>query len=450
MMPTAPALAPTTSDDPVFARIAWRLLPFLLLLYVLAHIDRSNVGVLKAMAGPQFAALGFDAYVWGLGIGIFYLGYCVFEIPSNLLLERIGARRWIARIMVSWGLIAVLMMCIQGPASYYGLRFLLGVAEAGFFPGVVLYLTYWFPAQRRARAAALFLTSICVANTVTGPLTAYCLELDQVGGLAGWQWVFLLQGLPSVLVGLLVLVVLPDRPQTARWLSADERRRVAEVLDRERQARPDQHLTFVQALAQPRLWLLVGLYFLLITAFYGVTQWLPSFWKPLVQQLWRQWYAVEPSNVNLGWALTVPYLATGVAMVLWSRSSDRRQERRWHAALAGLVGVAGLALVGLLPPDGSDGRNWLALAATTCACLGTFSALGPFWSLATEYLRGSAAAGGIALINGLGCLGGFAGPYLVPWLQGASTKGVIDYAYLGLGLSLLLFSTGVLLVRRRT
>ena len=430
------------TESAAFAKASARLVPFLFLLYVLAHIDRGNISVIAAMAKDQWTAMGIAAEQLGFGLGVFYFGYALFEVPSNLILERVGARRWIARIMITWGLVAMAMMFIEGPMSFYAFRFLLGVAEAGFMPGVIFFLTQWYPAERRAKVVASFLTSITCASVITAPLTAYIIEgMEGVAGLHGWQWVFIIQGLPSVIVGISVLWLLPDRPRDARWLTGDQSQAIEAAVERDR-GKAVGHLTFAQALTQPRIWLLVVLYFLLITAFYGVGSWLPTFWKKLLD-------GQGISNINLGWILTIPYLFTAVVMVLWSRNSDRTGERRWHTALAGIVAALSLAGCAFIP-----GEKWVVLPLMTVATAATFCALGPFWSTATEYLRGSSAAGGIALVNGLGCLGGFAGPYLVPWMRGLSpvneAKAItFDYAYLTLGISMALFAVITLLVVRK-
>jgi MFS transporter, ACS family, tartrate transporter len=416
----------------VYVRAAKRLIPFLFLLYVLAQLDRGNIAFAK---GALSQAFGFDNNVYALGVGMFYFGYALLEVPSNLILERVGARLWISRIMVTWGLITVAMAFTVGEKSFYALRFLLGLAEAGFMPGAVLYLTFWFPAERQARATAAFLTSIPIAIVISGPLSGACLDLDGLGGWAGWQWMFAVAGAPSVLVGLFVLWYLPNGPADARWLDADERARIAASLAADRlRAPPATHGSFLASLANPRLWLLTFIYFLLITGFYGIINWLPAIFAD-------QPFLKGASNFTRGCAAAVPYLITCVAMVLWGRSSDKTRERRWHAALAGGLAAASLGVAACLPE-----QPVVLLICLTLTSIGTFAALGPFWSLATASLQGPARAGGIGFINGLGCLGGYVGPKLLAALdQGHKHHG---QGYAALALCLLGFGALVLALRQ--
>jgi ACS family tartrate transporter-like MFS transporter len=375
----------------VLDKVSRRLIPFMFVLYVVAYLDRINVG----FAALQMQAdLGFDARVYGLGAGIFFLGYFAFEIPSNLILARVGARVWIARIMVSWGLASMAMAAVVGERSFYLLRLLLGIAEAGFFPGMILYLTYWFPAAVRARAIARFMTATAIAGVVGGPLSGLLLGLDGVGGLQGWQWLFLLEGVPAVLLGAVVLLRLPDGPADATFLGPEERTRLAACLAAE-PTRAEDHTTLRAALGSGRVWLLGLLYFLLVNGFYGVSLWLPQ----IVQRL------SGAGDLLVGVVSAVPYVVAAVGMVIVGAHSDRTGERRWHVAVPAVVGALGLVAAGRASsPVG-------ALVALSVAALGIWSALGPFWALPTTQLRGTAAAAGIALVNSLGNLGGFAGPY---------------------------------------
>jgi len=377
------------------AKATRRLIPFLFLLYVVAYLDRINVGF-AALQMKQDIGLSDRAY--GLGAGIFFLGYFLLEIPSNLILERVGARLWIARIMVSWGALSAATMLVRGPASFHVLRFLLGAAEAGFFPGVILYLTYWFPAAERARAVARFMTATAIAGVIGGPVSGALLSLHGSAGLAGWQWLFLVEGVPAIVLGLVVLVALPDRPADAAWLTPEQRIRLAALVDREARERAEVHGESLRAaLANGRLWLLALLYFVLVVGLYGLSLWLPEIVKSLAG-----W-----SNFAVGLATVVPYLVAAIAMVLIGADSDRRAERRWHVALPAFAGALGLMLA-------SQARApALALAAFSLAAAGIFGAFGPFWAMPTAFLGGTAAAGGIALINSIGNLGGFVGSSLI-------------------------------------
>jgi MFS transporter, ACS family, tartrate transporter len=377
------------------ARVSRRLIPFLFLLYILNFLDRVNVGFAALEMNRD---LGFGPAVYGLGAGIFFIGYCLFEVPSNLVLYRTGARLWIARIMVTWGLAASAMMLVHAPWSFYLLRFLLGVAEAGFFPGIIFYLTYWYPARERARAYAWFLAAIPVCGVIGGPLSGALLGLDGWLGLRGWQWLFLLEGIPSVLVGVTVLWLLPDRPRDARWLQPAERAWLEERLEAERSDPASSHgASLRRALAAPLVWWLGLSYFLLVVALYGFALWLPQLVKA----------SGDFSNFEVGVITAVPYAVAAVGMVLVGRSSDRTGERHLHLALPALAGALGFLAVT------RAGTTGLLIAALSLAAFGVLGWLGAFWALPTAFLREQAAAGGIALINSMGAVGGFVGPYLI-------------------------------------
>jgi ACS family tartrate transporter-like MFS transporter len=385
--------------DAPYRAASRRIVPFLFVLYILAHIDRGNLAYAKSQIETAF---GFDKAVYPLGVGMFYLGYALLEVPSNVLMTRVGPRRWIARILATWGAICMGMAFIKGAQSFYACRFLLGLAEAGFMPGAMLYLTYWFPSRLRARAGALFLTSIPVAIVISGPLSGVCLRLDGLLGYAGWQWLFLVEGLPSVIAAFVVLRLLPDGPADARWLNADHRTRIEADLAVERARHPDTGHSPWRLLAQPRLWLLIVPYFLLITGFYGLINWLPALFKEL------PFSKGETNDIVIGTFAALPYVVAGIAMVVVARSSDRRGERRWHAAVSGMVSMLGLVYAASYPKD------QVAMAGgMTLACCGMFAALGPFWSLVIERLGERDKTIGIACVNALGCLGGFFGPKLI-------------------------------------
>jgi MFS family permease len=384
----------TPDAAPVLAKVRGRLVPFLFLLYIVAYLDRVNVGF---AALQMNRALGFSASTYGFGAGIFFLSYVLFEIPSNMILARVGARRWIARIMISWGVVSSAMMFVRGASGFYALRFLLGVAEAGFFPGIICYLTWWFPARERARTIAAFMTAVLVAGVVGGPISGALLSLDGTWGLAGWQWLFALEGLPAVLLGGVVLRALTERPEDALWLSRSERAALVACLeeDARRQARSD---TTMQALRRGRIWLLAMVHFTTIpVTLYGIGFWLPQMLKN----------ASGASDFTVGLLSTIPYAAGTVAMIAAGRHSDVTGERRRHVAVAAIVCAAGLVAV-----TASSGLAW-SLTALTVALVGLAAMFGPFWALAASATGGAGAAASIALINSVGNTGGFVGPYLL-------------------------------------
>lgn len=387
----------SVQEEKLFRKVTLRLLPFLFLLYIVAYLDRVNVSF---AALDMKSDLGLSNTVYGAGAGIFFLGYFLFEVPSNLILQRVGARVWMARIMVTWGLLSSAMALAQGEKSFYALRFLLGLAEAGFFPGMIFYLTGWFPAGRRARAVSLFMTATAMAGVIGGPVSGLLLQMKGLAGLAGWQWLFLLEGLPAVLLGGIVFFVLPDGPAQASWLSPLEKTWLRQRLAAEART-GNPHTRLGKALASGRLWHLSAIYFCVVMSLYGIILWLPQ-----IMQAFGGF-----SNLKVGMLSALPWVTAAVAMVLVGRHSDLRQERRWHLALSALVGALGLVLSGLATDP------WAALGALTLAAAGIESAMGPFWSLPPEFLKGTAAAGGIALINSLGNLGGYAGPSAVGWIK---------------------------------
>ncbi|MGE5246551.1 MAG: MFS transporter [Betaproteobacteria bacterium] len=376
-------------------------MPLLFFVYIVAYLDRINVGF---AALQMNAALGFSAAVYGFGAGIFFLGYVLFEIPSNLILARVGARIWIARIMITWGVISAATMLVRGAREFYALRFLLGVAEAGFFPGIIYYLTKWFPARERAGTIAAFMTAVLVAGIVGGPVSGALLSLHGAGGLAGWQWLFVLEGVPAVVLGVAILFVLPDGPSDATWLSVDERQALVATLQQEAAALPPHAHRIGAALASGRVWLMAVVYFTIPVALYGMGFWLPQILKG----------ASGATDFQVGVLSALPYCVGAVGMVVSGRHSDRTGERRWHVAVAALVGGVAFALAGLVTGTA------LPLALLSIAMLGLASMFGPFWSLATSFVSGAGAAAGIALINSVGNTGGFVGPYLVGAVKDAT------------------------------
>jgi len=383
-------------------KVRTRLVTFLGLLYFAAFIDRVNVGF---AAAQMHRDLGFSPSVYGLGAGIFFLGYCLFEIPSNLLLHRLGARRWIGRIMISWAIVAAGMAFIKTATGFYLLRLLLGIAEAGFFPGVLYYLTYWLPAADRARLIGTFMVAIPVSTALSGPLSSSLLALDGALGLAGWQWLFLTETIPSLLLGFITLRFLSDTPAQAAWLTADERSWLTDKLASEAAAAPASQITSVRAtFMNGRVLALAACYFGADLGLYGVVFWIPQIFAA----------AGIPANA-IGLAVALPYAVAALGMIAWSRHSDRSRERTRHIALASLVGFLGLALSAALHTSAL-----LAILSFTLGITGTLAMLPIFWTLPSAILRGAAAAAGLALINAIGNLGGFAGPYLVGWIRQAT------------------------------
>jgi len=426
-------VALTSSEErALLAKVTWRLIPLLFFCYIIAYVDRINVGFAKLHLRE---ALGVDetifGSVYGFGAGLFFIGYFIFEVPSNLILQRVGARVWIARIMIVWGLVSMSMMFMKGVATFYAMRFLLGAAEAGFSPGVLLYLTYWFPGRERARTLALFATGGVIAGVIGSPISGAILGLDGVGGLGGWQWLFLLEAIPAMLMGLVVLFVLPNRPQQARWLSDPEKNWIQARIDEDAvQTEMQQRRHFKEIFTSGRVWLLCLLYFLMNVGSYGYEMWLPSIVKGFSGQ----------SDAVVGFINAIPYLGAGVVMLLVGRHSDQTGERRGHVAVAAITSAVGFALSAYCK------NPYLAMAALTLAFIGIKSTLGPFWALGTAFLTGTAAAGGIALINSVGNLGGFFGPYIVGIIKDKTQSNLVALLFLGAAL----LGMGVLALTLRT
>ena len=385
----------------VISKVSRRIVPFVALCYFVCYLDRVNVGFAALQMNSD---LGFTATVFGWGAGIFFFGYFFFEVPSNLALERFGARLWIARIMVTWGLLSAAMALIWNETSFLVVRFLLGAAEAGFFPGIILFLTYWFPAAYRARMVGRFMVAIPISAMIGAPVSGLILSMDGIWGLRGWQWLFICEGLPTVLLGLVVMFYLTNGPEKADWLDADESGWLIDRLRRERMVR-EAHAkhTLWEALKHPRVLMLSLVYFGTAAAGYGLGFWLPTIVKEF-----------GVSDLQTGFITAVPYAVGVVAVVIWPLLSDRMRERKWNTALAFLVAAGGLALSTYFP----DPVHKMAILCI--AAVGMF-AIGPlFWTLPTAFLSGTAAAGGIALINSIGNLAGFAAPYAMGYLKDAT------------------------------
>jgi len=410
------------SDVAVFRKVSLRLLPFLFLLYVINLIDRTNIGIARLQMVDQQNLLDEEAYA--LGAGIFYIGYLLFEVPSNLILLRMGARAWIARILVSWGLISAAMMFVTGPWSFGILRVLLGVAEAGFFPGIIYYLSDWFPARVRARAVAHFMVGGVIASMVGNPISGFILQfMDQVGGLWGWQWVFLLEGLPAVALGFVTLAYLTDRPDQARWLTPAERTWLAQQIENDRNHGPHSRShSLAAAVLDLRVWLLIAVYFTVAMGDNSYGFYIPTF----LRSQFPDW-----SPFQIGLLAAAPSVIAMVGMVLVGRSSDRTGERRWHVAGSAFTAASGwlmIALVtsGQLAIPGLDSR-WLFVGGVAMTLTGMKSMLPTFWTLPPSFLSGGAAAGGIALINSVANLGGMLGPRIIGHVKVATGSFTVGY-----------------------
>jgi D-galactonate transporter len=412
----------TGSMEATYAKMTLRLIPFLVFLFVLAWIDRVNVGFAKLQ---MLQDLQFSEAIYGFGAGIFFIGYFLFEVPSNLLLEKIGARKTLARITILWGLASMAMIYVKTPASFYAMRFLLGIFEAGFFPGVVLYLTYWFPAERRARINGLFMTSFAVAGIVGGPIAGFIMStMEGVGHLANWQWLFLIEGIPSVLAGIAVLLYLPEKPANAKWLTPAEQQAVTQALVAENQDE-SKHSSLKAAFTNSRVWVCAAIYFCVVSGNATIAFWSPSIIKELGVK----------GNFQIGLISAIPFIAGTIAMIMNGSHSDKSGERRLHCALATLVASIGLILTGF-----TLGNAMVALCALTVAAIGILAAFPVFWSLPAAFLTGTAAAGGIALINSIGNLAGFAAPYMIGSLKTSTGKlsaGLYFVAALELGATVL-------------
>lgn len=418
------------NEKALYARLRWRLVPYLLLLYVIAWFDRVNISFAALQMNED---LGFSAAVYGLGAGIFFAGYALFEVPSNLILARVGARRWIGRIMITWGIISVLMMFVEGKWSFYALRFSLGVAEAGFLPGILYYLSQWFPKAERARAVSWFMIGIPLSTVFGGPIAGLLLGMDGIGGLHGWQWLFLIEGLPAVIFGVVTWLWLPDRPSDVRWLSPAEQQHVVARIEAERQATHARHggagsLRF--ALMHPTVWVLALVLFACQCGSYGLTLWIPQIVKGISGQ----------SDLMVGFISAIPYIGATFAMLWIGASSDRTGERFLHVSIPSFIGAAGFAASAFLisPMAG--------MVALTIAAMGDLCTRGPFWALPSRFLSGSALAAGIALINTMGSLGGFVGPTMVGYVREAT--GGFAGGLLFLAGLLVLAGVGTLWLRR--
>lgn len=410
-------------EKATYDKVAWRLIPFLFLCYIVAFLDRVNVGFAKLQMAPD---LQFSDTVYGFGAGIFFIGYFIFEVPSNVILERVGAKIWIARIMITWGIIssafmftndihwgviATMFNTTDAEFTFYFLRFLLGVAEAGFFPGIILYLTYWFPASRRAKMVAMFMTAIAISNAIGSPISGAIMQYaDGANGWRGWQWLFLLEGIPSVIIGALVLVLLDNGPKTSKWLTDAEKNMLAQRLgedDAGKQELGGRH-SFMDAFRDGRVWALAVVYFCGVVCFYAVNFWMPT----IIQEVG----IAKTDFLKVGLLSMIPWGLAAVAMVYWGDHSDRMGERRWHAAGGLLLAIGGMIILALI----GKGSVVVSLTALSLVTVGILSWVATFWSLPTAFLSGTAAAAGIAWINSVGNLGGHFGPDLIGRIRTAT------------------------------
>lgn len=384
-------------SDVILRKAAFRLIPLMMLMYVASFLDRVNIGFAALQMNED---LSFSAQVYGLGAGIFFWGYFLFEVPSNLMLEKVGARIWMCRIMVTWGLLSMATAFVTGPVSFFIVRFLLGAAEAGLYPGMILYMTYWFPQATRARFIALFLAAVPLSNVIGAPLSGWLLGFE--GYFRGWQNMLLIEGIPSVLLGIAVLFLLPDKPRVAKWLTNEEKDIIEARLaaDKKNDAMLGTVHGFWEMLKDKRVWILMIPDFGIVIGLYALGLWMPQMVK-----------AMGYSNIETGWLVALAYFTAIAAMVLWGLSSDRRGERVGHVAVASLAGAAGLTGAALLS------HPVLVIASFCLAASGIYAALAVFWTLPTALLRGTAAAAGLALINSFANLGGFFGPSITGWLK---------------------------------
>lgn len=404
-------------EKSVISKVTWRLIPFLVFSYLLCYVDRVNLGFAALTMNKD---LGFTATVFGWGAGLLFIGYFLFEVPSNLALQRYGARVWIARIMITWGIISAAMALIEGTASFYIMRFLLGAAEAGFFPGILLYMTYWFPAQYRGVIISRFMFAQPIALMIGTAVSGWLLNLDGVWGIAGWKWLFVLEGLPSVLVGLVTLVYLTDKPENAAWLELEERKWLQAKLDAEKAQVEAVHSKagLMDTLKNPRVLLLGLIYVCIVIGIYGVNMWLPQIVRT---------FSTSLTNTQIGLISSIPFVAAAIGMLLIGISSDRMQERKWHLTITTVV--AGVSLLGSAYTGSENPVATMVLLSLSSICL--YGCMPIFWTYPPAFLTGTAAAAGIALINSIGNLGGFAGPFAVGWIKDATGNFLAGLIFLG-------------------
>ena len=384
----------------VYRKVFWRIVPFLMLCYVVAYLDRVNVGFAKLQMGQD---LGFSETVFGLGAGVFFIGYFLFELPSNLLMHKIGARIWIARIMITWGLMSAAFIFVKTPTQFYVMRFLLGLAEAGFYPGVILYLTYWFPAHRRGKIVAVFMSAIPVAGIFGNPLSGWIMDsFHDVYGMNGWQWMFIIEALPALLVGVAVILVLDNSISKAKWLNEEEKRFLSSEIAADAKHTLQGPHSVSAVFKDSRVWWMCLIYFSFVMGQYALTFWLPTLVKS----------TGITGNLNIGLLSAIPFICAIIAMNLFGRSADAKRERRWHLIIPALMGAIGFTVAASYTQN-----TVVAIAFLSLAAAGTLTCAPLFWSLPTAFLSGTGAAAGIAVINSVGNLAGFVSPYLIGYLK---------------------------------
>jgi len=403
--PVATTGANEQEQNRVYAKVFWRIMPFLMLCYVIAYLDRVNVGFAKLQMSVD---LGFSETVFGLGAGVFFLGYFLFEVPSNILMHKVGARVWIARIMITWGILSAAFMYVETPLQFYVLRFLLGLAEAGFYPGIILYLTYWYPSHRRAKVIAVFMSGIPVAGILGNPLSGWIMDaFHGTTGMHGWQWMFVIEAIPAVLIGLATLAYLDNGIAKAKWLSADEKKLLEDEIAADQKGKESVH-SFADIVSDKRVWLMCLIYFCFVMGQYGLTLWMPTLVKA----------TGVTGNLHIGLLSAIPFGCAIVAMNLIGRSADARRERRWHLIVPALMGAVGFVGAALFADNTA-----ISIAALSLAAAGVLTCAPLFWSLPTSFLSGAAAAVGIAAINSVGNLAGFVSPYLIGYLKDLTHSG---------------------------
>jgi len=414
--PTEKGSATPAEEGRVYRKVFMRIVPLLMICYVVAYLDRVNVGFAKLQMATQ---LNLSDAAYGLGAGIFFFGYFLFEVPSNIMLHRLGARIWISRILITWGIVSAAFMFTSSQTTFYVLRFLLGAAEAGFFPGIILYLTRWYPAHRRAKIITTFMSAIPVASIFGNPLSGFLMEkFGGVAGLAGWQWLFAVEALPAIALGVVTYRYLDDAIVDAKWLSPSEKALLASNIDAEAKFTTSSPVGIRAVMTDGRVWLMCLIYFSVVLGQYGLNFWLPTIVKA----------SGVSGNINIGFISAIPYVCTFVAMILLGRSSDRYRERRWHLVVPAVVAAAGFVAVTVAP------NPTIAVIALSVAAAGCLSCAPLFWALPTAFLGGLGAAAGIAWINSVGNLAGFLGPFMVGYLKGATGNNSAGMYFLAIAL----------------
>ena len=415
------AIPGVTAEDALIAarayrKVFWRLLPFLMACYAASYMDRVNIGFAKLQMQQD---LGFSETVFGLGSGVFFIGYFLFEVPSNILMHKVGARTWIARIMITWALLSAAFIWVRSVPAFYGLRFVLGLAEAGFYPGVILYLTYWFPARWRGRAIAVLMSAIPLSSILGNPLSGWVMDaMNGLSGVAGWKWMFIVEAAPALLIGIAALVYLDNSIAAAKWLDPEEKRVLQAAIAEDTRSQSSGVHGVAQAFRDPRVWFMGLIYFCFVLGQYGLNFWMPT----LIRS------AGVKGATAIGVVSAIPYIVTLVMMNLFGLSADRRRERRWRLAIPALIGAAGFAIAPTAP------NVAVAISALSLAAAGAITCAPLFWSLPTAFLAGAGAAAGIAVINSVGNLAGFVAPYLIGWARDATGSAAVGMYAISAGL----------------